>query len=136
MTTDAALYYLVVIPDTGAPSVDPYDTAQELAARIQELDGTGVTVVSFHGRRLAVSPGPFRYLLDREDDPPIPLFDTPRTDNLTWDLQAHLGADASQDEFALGSPEDLPDPAEDAPAIEPIEDAPTIEPINEQESDA
>jgi hypothetical protein len=113
---------LVVIPDTGAPSIDWYETAAGLATRIQELDGTGVTVMSFHGRRLAVSPGPFRYLLDREGDPPIPLFDTPRTDNLTWDLQAHLGEDASQDEFALGSPEDVPAPAEDAPAIEPIDE--------------
>jgi hypothetical protein len=101
------LYYLIEVPDTGAPDINVYETVQELAARVQALDGTGVTVMPFRGRRLSISTGPFRYLLDRDEDPPIPLFDTPRTDNLTWESQAHLGEVAPTPEFALGTPSDI-----------------------------
>jgi hypothetical protein len=111
------LYYLIEVPDTGAPNINVYETVQDLAARIQELDGTGVTVMPFCGRRLSISAGPFRYLLDRDDDPPIPLFDTPRTDNLTWEAQAHLGeVSPRESEFALGTPADITDPSDDEEA--------------------
>ena len=108
MTVEKQLYYLVTCPDTGSPSVDFYETLEELAAKLVELKDTDVTVMPFCGRRLYVSQGDMRYLLDDGHHDPIPLFTIPLPDdNSNWEGTVRFGADAPEPGIALGTPADI-----------------------------
>ena len=120
MTTENSLYYLVICPDTGPPSVDFYESLEELAAKLVSLKDADVTVMPFCGRRLYVSQGDMRYLLDEGHHDPVPLFTIPQPDeNATWEGTARFGSDASAPGIALGTPADI---VEEEPEEEEEED--------------
>jgi hypothetical protein len=101
------LYYLVVCPDTGSPSVEFYETLDGLATKLIELQDTEVTVMPFCGRRLYVSEGELRYLLDDGHADPIPLFTVPTPSDGDWKGTVRFGADTPDPGIALGTPADI-----------------------------
>jgi len=120
MTDEKPLYYLVVCPDTGSPSVEFYESLEGLATKLIELKDAEVTVMPFCGRRLYVSQGDMRYLLDDGHHDPIPLFTVPLPDDdAGWEATARFGADTTEPGIALGTPADI---VEEEPEEEEEED--------------
>ena len=102
------LYYLVVCPDTGEPIVEICQTLEALAGRLVDFEDIDAHVMPFCGRRLYVSEGEMRYLLDEGHADPIPLFTVPQPDeNAKWNSVVRFGADVTVPGIALGTPADV-----------------------------
>jgi hypothetical protein len=67
-------FYAVVLQSDGSFVTESFETAQQLADRLQTLINRDVSVSCFKGTRLHVSKPPMRYLIT--DDGNIPLFET------------------------------------------------------------
>ena len=94
---DGERFYLVVVPDGEAPTVEEYTDVAELAERVRELDGEPVSVFAFLGTRFHFSRGPYRYLLTPFGN--MPLFDLPRAEELGVIEDGYLGEE--QEELAV-----------------------------------
>jgi len=110
----ADTYYLVIFSDIGAPSVETFETLEQMADALVDLQGSDITVMPFCGRRLYVSQGDMKYLLDEGHGAPIPLFTIPQPDDdAVYDSTARFGAEATAQVIALGTPADVTEPEEE-----------------------
>jgi hypothetical protein len=114
------LYYLVVCPDTGEPIVEICQTLEDLAGRLIDFEDIDAHVMPFCGRRLYVSEGDMKYLLDEGHAEPIPLFTVPKPgENAKWNSIVRFGTDAISSMLALGTPADV---VEEESVEEPLEE--------------
>lgn len=72
---DEKKYHLALFPDAGEPEVRSFKSLQGMADCLRTLPLT-TRGIPFHGDRIYVTRGPFRYLLFGEES--IPLFDPPK----------------------------------------------------------
>jgi hypothetical protein len=86
-----SLFYLVLVrEDADWPELHTFSTRDALVAFLKDVkSGCRVRAYIFRGRRLLLSKGPHRCLLDGQE-PPIPLFGTkvcrqPDPDDYLWD---------------------------------------------------
>jgi len=75
-------FYLLILPDDGWPSCEPFDDVKELVRRITELLGTPNCLFPFLGHLFSITEGPYRFL--HTPMGALPLFTIPdptRTDS-------------------------------------------------------
>jgi len=68
--------YLVVVPESGAPTCTEPETVKDLIMRLTELQGQSVNAFVFRGERWHISRPPYRHLLP-PGQTPIPLYMPP-----------------------------------------------------------
>lgn len=74
-------FYLLILPDDGWPSCEPFDDVKDLVRRITELLGTPNCLFPFLGHLFSITEGPYRFL--HTPMGALPLFTIPdpsRTD--------------------------------------------------------
>ena len=83
-------FHAVVYSADGDITIESFETAEALAARLKALIDHDVSVFPFMGDRLYISKPPMRYLMTPSGN--IPLFEV-KKDNLEPDDTGYLGMD-------------------------------------------
>lgn len=82
--------YLVVVPESGAPTCHEMEHGRALVERLTSLQGQMVNVFVFKGERWQLSRPPYRHLLPPEGTP-IPLY-MPPGNEIEVDPDGDMGA--------------------------------------------
>ena len=70
---DGLRFHVVVVPRAGSPSPHEFETLEAAAEYVRSIAGQGVQVFLFQGHRLAITRGPYQYLMGTAGEK-LPLF--------------------------------------------------------------
>jgi len=96
-------FHMLLIPETDLPSLQSFDTIDELKAAIKEKLDMSVHVYCFMGHSLRVTKGPFHFL--QTPYGAVPLHDIPSPDDADV-IDGWMGTETPVTEYSLPASED------------------------------
>lgn len=104
-------FHMLLIPETELPSLQSFDTIEELKAAIKPKLDTSVHVYCFMGHSLRVTKGPFHFLQTPYGAIPLHEVPTPTADDV---IDGWMGTETPVTDFSLPATESAADTSDDA----------------------